>query len=90
MCKDKSRPWNTVELHHLYQVFRRTNLSPRSLISQLKCHFLDKISILSSCALSSLVVFRDDTLNVLSLVSDYDDDRETAAIDSLAKQLLMK
>ena len=68
-------------------MFRRTNLYQRSLISQLKCHLLDKILFLLSGGLSSLVVFQDDALNVLSLVSDDDDHRETEAIDSLAKAI---
>ena len=87
MCNDRSGLWNTVKLYHLYQVLAGANLSRMSLISQLKCNFPYKIAIFSTVGLSSLVLFKDDALNMLSLVSDDDDDQDTAAMDSINKAI---
>ena len=48
MVKDKSRLWNSVQLHHLYQLLGGKILSRRALLLQINKHFLDEIAVLSS------------------------------------------
>lgn len=68
MVKDKSRLWNSVQLHHLYQLLGGKILSRRALLLQIKEHFSDEIAVLSSPGLASTVVFNHDATTVLNFL----------------------
>lgn len=45
IVNDKSRLWNSVQLHHLYQLLGGKILSGRTLLLQIKEHFSDEITV---------------------------------------------
>ena len=85
MVKDKSRLWNSVQLHHLYQLLGGKILSRMALLLQIKEHFSDEIAVLSSPGLASTVVFNNDATKVLNLLKVPEDDQEETSIENLSK-----
>ena len=88
MVKDKSRLWNSVQLHHLYQLLGGKILSRRALLLQIKEHFSDEIAVLSSPGLASTVVFNNDAKTVLNLLKVPEDDQEETSIENLSKKIV--
>ena len=88
MVKDKSRLWNSVQLHHLYQLLGGKILSRRALLLQIKEHFSDEIAVLSSPGLASTVVFNNDATTVLNLLKVPEDDQEETSIENLSKKIV--
>ena len=88
MVKDKSRLWNSIQLHHLYQLLGGKIISRRALLLQIKEHFSDEIAVLSSPGLASTVVFNDDVTTVLNLLKVPEDDQEETSIENLSKKIV--
>ena len=85
MVKDKSHLWNSVQLHHLYQLPGGKILFRRALLLLIKEHFLDEIAVLSSPGLASTVVPNNDATKVLNLLKVPEDDQEETFIENLTK-----
>ena len=88
MVKDKSRLWNSIQLHHLYQLLGGKIISRRALLLQIKEHFSDEIAVLSSPGLASTVVFNDDVTTVLNLLKVPEDDQEETPIENFSKKIV--
>ena len=86
MVKDRSRLWNSIELYHQYQLFGGKALLQRSFLKKIKDRLMDKIAILTSPGLASLVVFSKGSS--LHLASDSEDKQDDdVIITRLAKSI---
>ena len=78
MNNEVTRLWNSVELIRLYQECEGSRLSRRGLISAVKEHFNERLLVLSSPGVASLIVFREQC--ALNIVDVQGDDDNIAAI----------
>lgn len=73
MIEDKTKIWNSVELHEQYQVYDGDILSKTQLLNKLFDHFDDDLLILSAAGVASIIVFRSKAPSLFKLVNDSDD-----------------
>jgi hypothetical protein len=71
------RMWTSVELHNAYAKGGGNRLSRKQLVTKIKEHFGEKVLILTSPGIASIVVFRAQASSVLNVVKDDDGDEVT-------------
>ena len=81
MAEDRSRLWNSIELHNLYTDYKGDKLSRKQLLKNLSEHFGSDLLLMSGNGVATIVVFRSKASNVLKLVSTTDDDIDGSLAD---------
>ena len=82
--EDRTRIWNSIELHEQYLAHGGESLTRRNLMSKLSEHFGHDILVLSGAGVASILSFRSKASSVLKLVAN-DEDGNDAAILQVAK-----
>ena len=93
LTEDRSRIWNSVELHEQYKLYQGECLSRRTLqnklpdlLTKLSEHFGPALLVLSG---TGIVTFRSKASKVLKLASNEEDDHDTA-ISKVAKLIVVE
>ena len=79
LAKNRSRFWNSVELHEQYTLYQGEHLTRRTLLNKLSEHFGPALLVLSGTGVI-IVTLRSKASNVLKLVSDEEDDHDAAIL----------
>ena len=87
LTEDRSRIWNSVEVHDLYISLKGEMLSRRSLLTKLSEHFGRELLVLSGAGVASIITFRSKAVSSMKLVADENDD-DDAAVSKVAKRIL--
>ena len=90
MSEDRSRLWNSVELHQEYFKLGGNCVKSRAhVIEQITLHFGDSVVVLDSPGISKIVCFRNETAKLLHIAKrdDCDDDSLDIAIKKVAKAI---
>jgi len=82
--EDRTRIWNSIELHEQYIAHGGEPLMRRNLMSKLSDHFGHDILVLSGAGVASILSFRSKASSVLKLVGN-DEDDDDAAVSKVAK-----
>ena len=82
--EDRTRIWNSVELHEQYTAYNGESLTRRNLMAKLSEHFGPDILVLSGPGVASILSFRSKASSVLKLVAN-DEDDDDAAVSKVAK-----
>ena len=87
--EDRTRIWNSRELHEQYIAHGGESLTRRNLMSKLSEHYGHDILVLSGAGVASILSFRSKASSVLKLVAN-DEDDDDAAVSKVASSLLLK
>ena len=90
MMIDMSRIWNSCEIYDLYIENGGTSLSKRMLISKLCDIIGSDLLVLRGNGVASLLLFRSGASAVLRLVKNDTEDEDDAAIDLIAKKIVVE
>ena len=86
MCSDRTRIWNSVEVHNMYQWLGGTHLSRRSHVNYLSKTLNPDLLVFSSPGVALILVFRSHTGTELRIVDDLDECNEQVT-SRLAKRI---
>ena len=85
--EDRTRIWNSIELHEQYIAHGGESLTRRNLMSKLSQHFGHDILVLSGAGVASILSFRSKSSSILKLVAN-DEDDDDAAVSKVAKLIV--
>ena len=80
VAENRSRIWNSVELHKQYTLYQGEYLTRRTLLNKLSEHFGPALLVLSGTGVAIIVTLKSKASNVLKLVSDEEDDHDAAIL----------
>ena len=87
LSEDRSRIWNSVELHEQYVAYKGEALTRRNLMTELSEHFGHDLLVLSGAGVASILSFRSKASSALKLVAN-DEDDDDAAVTKVAKLIV--
>ena len=85
---NKTKIWNSVELHEMYTALEGIDLTRKQLIRYLKDSFGEELLVLSSPGVANLVVFRSKAAGFLKLVPA--DDNDDIAVSKVGRKILQE
>lgn len=85
--QDRTRMWNSIELHKQYIAHGGESLTRRNLMSKLSEHSGQDILVLSGTGVASIILFRSKASSVLKLVGN-EEDCDDAAVSKVAKLIV--
>ena len=84
---DRTRIWNSLELHDKYKELDGMHLSRRSLIAQVSEILHPDLLVLSSPGVASILLFRSNASDQLHIIDDASGDSNAQAITELSKTI---
>ena len=89
MLKDKSKIWNSIDLHDMYTKNGGTELNRKGLVKKVQSKFLDEIVVLTSPGYANIIAFSNSAGSVLRVMKDDSEDADLEnCIQKVSKQII--